>query len=231
MYILVVDDHPIVVCDALAKYLEEIGPGVCPQTIKVKCVHTLEKAIADACSPEPPDLVFLDLNLDLHNNSTTTLKNFQEHNKTNIPVVVFTGMALSESGTVDVLKFCLNELGARTVITKGASLSTMFIGLPRILAGEKWMSDEILTALLQAPASNANMHLDLTPRQWDVARGLTHGLRNKEIANNLGLAEGNVRQIVSAIYRKLGVHSRIAVSNLIRDAQQKTASQGHSDLV
>jgi two-component system nitrate/nitrite response regulator NarL len=223
MHILVVDDHPII-CDALAKYLEQIGPQVSPTPIRVTSAHTLADAIKLAKSADRPDLVFLDLNLDRENRAAATLQRFQESQDgiEKVPVVVFTGLSLGDEGTIEILRLCLNELDAHTIVMKGTNLATMFVGLPRILAGEKWMSDEIIKALLRAPPPNR--FLDLTPRQWDVARGLTRGLRNQEIANELKLSEGTVRQIISDIYKRLGVHSRIAVGNQVRAADAKRTS-------
>jgi two-component system nitrate/nitrite response regulator NarL len=126
-------------------------------------------------------------------------------------------MSLHDPGTVEILRECYNELNAHSILLKGANLEAMFRGLPRILGGERWLSDEIISALLRAPSTNTA--LDLSPRQWDVARGIASGLRNKEIALRLDLSDGNVRQMVSAIYKRLGVHSRIAVSNAVRKVE------------
>jgi two-component system nitrate/nitrite response regulator NarL len=126
-------------------------------------------------------------------------------------------MSLEDLGTVDILRECYKELNAHSILLKSANLDVMFRGLPRILDGEKWLSDEIISALLRTPSQTGA--LDLSPRQWDVARGIASGLRNKEIAQRLGLSDGNVRQMVSAIYKRLGVSSRIAVSNAVRKVE------------
>jgi DNA-binding NarL/FixJ family response regulator len=48
----------------------------------------------------------------------------------------------------------------------------------------------------------------LTPRQQIVMSGLLRGLINKEIAGEMGIAEGTVHSQLGQIYRKLEVHSR-----------------------
>jgi two-component system nitrate/nitrite response regulator NarL len=92
----------------------------------------------------------------------------------------------------------------------------MLVGLPRILAFERWLSNELINAWIATPppenSGSAGSSLGLTPRQWDVARGLARGLRNKEIAKELDISPGNVQQITGAIYKRLGVHSRLQVS-------------------
>jgi two-component system nitrate/nitrite response regulator NarL len=213
MRVLVVDDHPIV-CDALARYLENITDDSSETPVSTNGVHTLSDAVAALVSENRPELVFLDLNIDQQNQGPATLRRFQESNRNLIPVVVFTGLSLDAPGTAEILRECYNELDAHSILLKGANLQVMFRGLPRILHGERWLSDDTISALLRAPSTNSS--IDLTPRQWDVARGIAAGLRNKEIANQLDLSDGNVRQMVSAIYKRLGVHSRIAVGNVVR---------------
>jgi DNA-binding CsgD family transcriptional regulator len=54
--------------------------------------------------------------------------------------------------------------------------------------------------------------LQLTERQWDVARRVTVGERNQEIADALQISVHTARRHVEAIMSKLGVSSRAAVS-------------------
>jgi DNA-binding NarL/FixJ family response regulator len=48
----------------------------------------------------------------------------------------------------------------------------------------------------------------LTPKQQVVMSGLLRGLLNKEIAAEMGTADGTVHSQLEEIYRKLEVHSR-----------------------
>jgi two-component system nitrate/nitrite response regulator NarL len=213
--ILVVDDHPIL-CAALAKYLEELGSGSPESPITTTSVHTMGEAIAALQSEPRPDLVFLDLNLDQEYYGSATSKRLQACNSARVPIVVFTGLSLDDRGTAEILRECYSELDAHSILLKSENLERMLRGLSRILAGEKWLSEKVISALLRVPSSSSAPVL--SPRQWDVARGIAGGLRNKEIAQKLGLSDGNVRQMVSAIYKRLGVHSRIAVGNAVRRA-------------
>lgn len=58
----------------------------------------------------------------------------------------------------------------------------------------------------------------LNPRELDVARQLTRGLRNRQIAEQLHISENTVKFHVANILDKLGVHSRGEVSAIARDA-------------
>jgi two-component system response regulator DesR len=48
----------------------------------------------------------------------------------------------------------------------------------------------------------------LSEREVEILRLAKRGLRNPQIAQALHLSPGTVRNDLSAIYRKLGVHSR-----------------------
>lgn len=50
----------------------------------------------------------------------------------------------------------------------------------------------------------------LSGRQWDVLRGLSEGLSNKAIADELGISHHTVRQYIAQLFAALGVTSRHA---------------------
>jgi len=49
----------------------------------------------------------------------------------------------------------------------------------------------------------------LTPCERDVARLVTDGMRNQEIADKLNLSEHTVRNYMLRIFDKLGISSRV----------------------
>lgn len=49
----------------------------------------------------------------------------------------------------------------------------------------------------------------LTRREEDVVRLLAEGLKNREIADQLGVAEHSIRNYLCRIFEKLGVSSRV----------------------
>ena len=50
---------------------------------------------------------------------------------------------------------------------------------------------------------------ELTPREMDVLRLIARGSTNREIASELYLSEGTVKNIVSSIFNCLGIHDRV----------------------
>ena len=49
---------------------------------------------------------------------------------------------------------------------------------------------------------------ELTPRQQEIAALAAAGFTNKEIARNLGLTEGSIKQHLHNAFEKLGINRR-----------------------
>jgi DNA-binding NarL/FixJ family response regulator len=49
----------------------------------------------------------------------------------------------------------------------------------------------------------------LTEREAEVAALVAHGLSNKTVAQQLGIAAGTVKAHLHSIYRKLGIENRV----------------------
>ena len=64
--------------------------------------------------------------------------------------------------------------------------------------------------------------LDLTPRQRVVVELIAQGLRNREIADRLGISLHTVRRHVEALLRRLNVPTRAAAAVLLRETLRST---------
>ena len=73
--------------------------------------------------------------------------------------------------------------------------------------GRLYLSPQAYEALAQATHQVGDRQL-LTDREQDILRLARRGLPNPQIALAIHLSPGTVRNHLSAIYRKLGVHSR-----------------------
>lgn len=58
----------------------------------------------------------------------------------------------------------------------------------------------------------------LSPAQLRILKGLEKGLRNKQIAFEMGVTENTVKTYISMMYRRLGVSSRTQALFLLREA-------------
>jgi DNA-binding NarL/FixJ family response regulator len=65
----------------------------------------------------------------------------------------------------------------------------------------------------------------LTPREWEVARSVSRGLRNHEIADALVVTPGTVANHVRKILMKLGLRSRAELAAwVVRHEQAESGS-------
>ncbi|TCG02888.1 hypothetical protein BZM27_52520 [Paraburkholderia steynii] len=120
MKILWVDDHEIL-CVALSEYVQTHASELGATPIEVTPVFTLSSALEEVTKAPPPDLVFLDLNLDGDNRGATTLERFQAGNSSNVPVVICTGLALGNDHDVEILRMCMRDYAARGILLKGGA--------------------------------------------------------------------------------------------------------------
>ncbi|MDP0947374.1 response regulator transcription factor, partial [Klebsiella pneumoniae] len=76
---------------------------------------------------------------------------------------------------------------------------------------EVWIPPEMIgqmDEISEEEARFADALSSLTPQQFRVLNMLTEGLLNKQIAYELNVSEATIKAHVTAILRKLGVHSR-----------------------
>ncbi len=75
--------------------------------------------------------------------------------------------------------------------------------------GEIYLSPQAYAALAQATRTGGEGKKQLlSERETEILRLAKRGLPNPQIAQSLHISPGTVRNHLSAIYRKLGVHSR-----------------------
>jgi two-component system response regulator DesR len=83
-----------------------------------------------------------------------------------------------------------------------------------LAAGQLYLSPQAYEALAQATLQADDREL-LTER--DILRLAQRGLPNPQIAQALHLSPGTIRNHLSAIYRKLGVHSRYEALAIVEE--------------
>lgn len=119
----------------------------------------------------------------------------------------------TEDKLFDALRF-----GADGYILKKEGIIGAMRAIRELSAGGAPMSREMAKKVLRSMRSEApsrdNPMDQLTPRQNDILRQLADGASNKQVAGELGLTEGTVKQHVHAIYRALQVANRVEAVNL-----------------
>jgi DNA-binding NarL/FixJ family response regulator len=101
--------------------------------------------------------------------------------------------------------------GAAGFIIKTSKAGVMVAALQLIASGGIYIPPESI-AVPKAELSRQNalpQHPSLTDRQSGVMRLLAKGLSYREIARDLGIKESTVKQHTHAVYKTLGVSSRV----------------------
>lgn len=170
---------------------------------------TLGEVIAAAGRGDGHDLVVIDLGLSGLDGFDGLRRLRQQLNAA--PIVVF-GPAGSRRAILQSI-----ESGAHGFVPDNATIETVGEALKLVLAGNVYVPAAVL-AEPEADRSAANDGgapipataelASLTPRQRQVLDLLVRGHSNREIAKQLGVAQGTVRIHVAAILRALNVRNR-----------------------
>lgn len=104
----------------------------------------------------------------------------------------------------------LLNAGADGYHMKDQPLADLQLATQRILGGERWISGSLVGRLTHQKTTPSPAAIPwLTRRQRDLLRLLTQGLDNRHIAQNLDLSVKTVENHLTALYRVLGVDSRL----------------------
>jgi DNA-binding NarL/FixJ family response regulator len=112
--------------------------------------------------------------------------------------------------------------GLRGILRKGGSVESYSQCLQTVASGEVWMETE-MAELVQSVRRTL-----LTPRERELLALVAQGLRSKELATRMGLADGTVKVYLSHLYAKVGARNRdqlslIALKNLAADQSDSRA--------
>jgi len=58
-------------------------------------------------------------------------------------------------------------------------------------------------------SDNTSLYDEMTSREREIASLLVEGLTNRQIADKLYISEGTVKNYISSIYDKTGIHDRV----------------------
>jgi two-component system response regulator DesR len=103
------------------------------------------------------------------------------------------------------------ESGAVGFLLKDAPADQLAIAIRRVMAGERVVDPELALSAL----SDGNN--PLTGRERDVLKASLEGASIADIAAQLYLSEGTVRNHISTAIQKLNVHNRMEAAHLARE--------------
>jgi two-component system, NarL family, nitrate/nitrite response regulator NarL len=106
------------------------------------------------------------------------------------------------------------DLGVRGFLNSTAEPEAVKDCLLASAAGETWMDRRLSISMLQSRPPR------LSRRQTEVVRLLATGLKNKEIADKLGITEGTVKSYLTVLFEKVGVKDRFELAlSWIKDGE------------
>lgn len=162
-----------------------------------------------------PDVVLMDIRMPEMDGVTATRELLTRYPE--VRVIILTTFEDDET-VFEGLK-----AGARGYLLKDISSEEMAEAVRKVAAGEALIQPRLTRKVLaeftrlasgegkQTPskaAASASLPVPLTGRELEVLQALAHGLSNREIAAQLVITEGTVKNHVSNLIDKLGVRDR-----------------------
>ncbi len=119
------------------------------------------------------------------------------------PIVILTA-AIDDSSLMEA-----RALGVRGMVLKNSDPAYLLECLERVRGGDSWTDPELgARAQELSDTLGERRRPALAPRERELIRFVRQGLRNREIAQELGVTEGTVKVYLHAVFEKLGVSSR-----------------------
>jgi DNA-binding NarL/FixJ family response regulator len=120
------------------------------------------------------------------------------------PYVVVWGVSMTEAEALRLL-----QAGARGVIRKSADLDSLASCVRAVSGGASWMESSVFGGLHRRERKTRS---ELTPREQQVKELVEQGLKNREVARELGIRPGTVKIHLKHIFEKTGVRGRYGLA-------------------
>jgi len=191
--VLVVDDHPMI-STALEALLRNTPFEI------VAVAGTGQQAVADIERLDP-EIVLLDLQLRQGNGMDVLRRLRRDQRKTRVVILT----AAIDDATLMEAK----ALHTQGIVLKNSDPAYLFECLAQVRRGGQWFDPEVTDRLKRL--SETGFESDrpvLAPRERELIKLVRNGLRNREIAKQLGVTEGTIKVYLHTVFQKLGVSSR-----------------------
>ena len=195
--IVLADDH-VIVLDGLEQ-LFRLEPE-----LEVVARSTTAEAAVKAVQEHRPDVLVLDLVMPGHDGMWV----LRQLSELNLPTrTVLLTAHVEENRLVEAIR-----LGVWGIVLKEMAPRMLMECVRKVHAGEKWLEQQSVTRAIERMQKRES-EIDrltrlLTPRELEIVRLASEGLRNKEIGERLSITEGTVKIHLHNIYEKLGVTGR-----------------------
>lgn len=205
--VVLVDDHQIVLHGLQQLFSRQ------PDFEVLQCCSDGASAI-EAVLESRPDVLVLDLRMP--NQSGLDVLRTLAAKQAECRTVLLTA-AVRDEEVMEAVK-----LGAMGLVLKESQPEVLIDCVRKVARGEQWIERETVTRAFRSYVARQSSAREaanaLTPRETEIVRMVSQGLRNKAIGERLSISEGTVKVHLHNIYEKLGVDGRL---ELVLIAQQR----------
>lgn len=157
-----------------------------------------------------PDVILMDIRMPEMDGVQCT--KIIKENYSDIKIIILT--------TFDDDEYVFSALrdGASGYLLKGISMNELVDAIHKVHSGSAMINPDIATKVVQLFSQIAKSNFavqvkkedvgSIVNNEWKVIKGIGKGLSNKEIAAELSLSEGTVRNYISSILNKLNLRDR-----------------------
>ena len=191
MRVLLADDHPMIRA-AIEVLLRGTG-------FELVGMAGTGQATMEAIERAEPDMLLLDLQMP-DGNGLDVLRRLKAA-KSPVRVVMLTA-GIDDSDLLEA-----KSLKVHGIVLKNSDPAFLLECLESVRDGRSWFDPE-LTKRLRRLSTGATRRIPLAPRERQLIGFVRKGLRNREIAEQLGVTEGTVKVYLHAVFEKLGVGNR-----------------------
>lgn len=127
--------------------------------------------------------------------------------------VILVTQRSGEEETVDYLR-----RGVRGILSRSVSPDLLVRCVRKVAVGETWLDNQGVNWVIEAYRTQATQggsskhQLRLSDKEMLIISGVTQGLKNKDIAMEVGTTEQVVKNYLRKIYDKLGVTDRLELA-------------------
>jgi two-component system, NarL family, nitrate/nitrite response regulator NarL len=191
--VLVADDHPMI-RTALEALLRDTVYEI------VGTAATGEQALREIDRLKP-DIILLDLQMP-GGSGMEVVRALRS--RPGAPRIIILTAAVDDASLMEA-----RALGVRGMVLKNSDPAYVLNCLDRVRAGHSWTDPELKARARElAETLGSSGRTALAPRERELIRYVRQGLRNREIAEQLGVTEGTVKVYLHTVFEKLGVKNR-----------------------
>jgi len=196
--VIICDDQEVV-CQGLKAILSTA------ENLRVVGIANNGMEALDLIEKHMPHVALMDLKMPVMNGIHTTKAIKEKYPDTKVLILT--------TYDADAWLFDAIRNGADGYLLKDTSRETLITAIEEIHAGHTPLDSKVAGKLFhqlsrQALPGDTTLGQDLTRREKEILKFISHGMTNAEIAKTLFLSEGTVRNYVSAILDKLDVSDR-----------------------